>query len=360
MWRIIREALGGASPAVRRLMWRILALWIFMLALQAWDSRNASGAPGLAEALSVGLGVCGAAMLGLAYSLHLAMDEAAARAAPDARGPGVERVLLALPLVGFIAGVMVASAAVLMVVRGSLGAPWPLAVTGALVYGGLFVFAARVITGASTTLFAFASAQAEAAASAHADATAARLDALQARLNPHMLFNALNTVASLVRADPAAAERVVEDLSDVLRRGLDRSTETQSAVAAEVDYVRAWLAVEQARWGPALRLDWNVDPSTASALLPPFTLQPLVENALVHGVGARLDGGSIGIVVARDGADLVASVSDTGPGFAPGWREDTGLRVLRQRLDTLYGARASLTIDSTSRGARVTVRVPAE
>ncbi len=110
-------------------------------------------------------------------------------------------------------------------------------------------------------------------------------------MNPHFLFNALNTVASLVRSNPRAAEHVVENLSDVLRMTLARSAERMGTVDDELRYVQAYLALEQERWGDRLRVEGDVGEDARRWPLPPLTLQPVVENALRHGIGSRLVGG---------------------------------------------------------------------
>jgi LytS/YehU family sensor histidine kinase len=131
-----------------------------------------------------------------------------------------------------------------------------------------------------------------------------------------------------------------------------------TTVAEEVDYLRAFLALEQQRWGDRLRVAWNIAEDARSAAVPPLLLQPIVENALRHGIGSRMAGGSITIAVHRDDGRLVAAVSDDGEGFVPGWREGTGLSNVRQRLETLFGPDARLQIDALERGARVTVQIP--
>lgn len=358
MGSIIRDALASASPAVRTLVWRILGFCVVALLLQAWDSRDGQGTAGIAEIASVVLGLTGIALLGLAHSLHLVMQEAAARATPSGDGPGVQRVLLALPLVGFMAGISLGGAALLMVVRGLLGTEWPLVLVGVVLHTGLTIVAARVVVGSARTLFDFGVQQAELAATLRAAATSARLEALQEQMNPHMLFNALNTVASLVRTNPVAAERVVENLSDVLRMGLDRSGQSFTTVTAEVDYVRACLAIDRERWGNALTVEWHLAEGIGDVTVPTFLLQPLVENALKHGLGGRLEGGAIHIHVEPAGTDLHVVVEDDGVGFPRDWVEGVGLGNLRQRLFALYGARATLFVASPPTGARVEVRVP--
>src|SRR5690606_10777589 len=134
-----------------------------------------------------------------------------------------------------------------------------------------------------------------AAARAREAAAAAQLAALQAQLHPHFLFNALNTIASLVRTDARRAEATTENLARALRRTLVRSGRTHTTVAEERDFVCAYLAVEQERFGDRLDVAWAIEPATLPLRIPPMTLQPLVENALKHGIGERIEGGRVEI-----------------------------------------------------------------
>jgi len=357
MWPIVRDAFAGASAATRGQFRWIALSWIVMFALQVWDSRNGRGAAGVAEFLSAVFGMTGLALLGLAHGLQQAMAEAASRK-EHSRNPALQEVLIALPVLGFAAGALLSAATVLMLLRALLGAELPLAITGIAVYGGLLVVAQRTVARSTRTLFAHASHNATLAAEARSDAGAAQIQALQARMNPHFLFNALNTVASLVRSNPRAAEQVVQDLSDVLRRTLERSSGTSGTLRDEVEYLRSYLALEQQRWGDRLRVEWNVDDAALPAELPPLVLQPLVENSLKHGLTGILEGGTIR-VSARASADrLLLAVQDDGIGFARGWREGTGLGNLRQRLLTHYNGDASLDVSNHSSGARVAVDLP--
>jgi sensor histidine kinase YesM len=224
----------------------------------------------------------------------------------------------------------------------------------------VILYSARVTMDSTRFLYTHARDQAAAAERAQAEAADARLAALQAQMNPHFLFNALNTIASLVRTDARAAEATTENLAAILRRTLDRSRSTLSTVEDEADYLRAYLAIEQERYGERLSVDWDVDPDTLPLRIPPMTLQPLAENALKHGIGGRLEGGRMRISARRVDGALRLEVQDDGAGFAPDARDGTGLGNLRARLATLYGARASLTIDRLPRGARVTVQLPVE
>jgi signal transduction histidine kinase len=357
LWPIVTSALAGASPPVRRQLRWIAVAWVLMVLLQSWDSRDAHGAAGVAEFLSAVLGATGVALLGLAHTLNLTMQEAAARRRPD-EADAVQHVLLALPAAGFAAGVALGSAALLMGVRAALGAELALAVTGMVAYTVMMVLAARTVNRSALTLFQHASVHAAAAAQARSEAASAQFAALQARMNPHFLFNALNTVASLVRSNPPAAEQVVENLSDVLRQTMERSAAGTGTVEEELAYVRSYLALEQERWQDRLHVDWDVADAARARPLPPLVLQPLVENALRHGLGARMAGGRIRISVRAPAEATVVSVEDDGIGFPPQWREGTGLGNLRQRLRTLYGDDARLQVDSGSKGASVTVTVP--
>ena len=191
--------------------------------------------------------------------------------------------------------------------------------------------------------------------------TGARLAALQAQLNPHFLFNSLNTVNVLVRdGDNAAATRVIEQLSEVLRTSLSRSRDNEVSLDDELELVRQYLAVEQARFSDRLRPEINVSADLLSAAVPSFAIQHLVENAVRHGIARRTDAGRITITARRSGNFLEVSVADDGPGprdepSSPGH----GLHNTRERLRTLYGAAASLSLEATKPiGAVARLRIP--
>lgn len=190
--------------------------------------------------------------------------------------------------------------------------------------------------------------------------TGARLAALQAQLNPHFLFNSLNTIAVLVRGgDNRDAARVVEQLSDVLRRTLSHK-QAESALEDELELVRQYLAVEQARFSDRLRPAFDVDPSTLAAALPTFALQHLVENAVRHGIARRTEAGRVVIAARRDGDRLELTVEDDGPGIADDAPQTAGhgLENTRERLRTLYGDRGSLQVARKEQGTIATLRVP--
>jgi sensor histidine kinase YesM len=190
----------------------------------------------------------------------------------------------------------------------------------------------------------------------------ARLGALQAQLNPHFLFNSLNTVAVLSReGNSAAATRVVEQLSDVLRSTLDRSDANEVTVEDEMELVRQYLAVEQARFSDRLRPEFEIDPSTLGTAVPSFALQHLVENAIRHGISRRTEAGRLVIRSTRtaDGF-LELSVEDDGAGLVAATdRKGHGLDNTRERLKTLYGDQATLTVTPREpHGAIATLRLP--
>jgi LytS/YehU family sensor histidine kinase len=190
----------------------------------------------------------------------------------------------------------------------------------------------------------------------------ARFDALQAQVNPHFLFNTLNTIAVRVRdADTSGAARMIEQLSDVLRRTLKRDQPNEVALDEELDLVRQYLAIEQARFSDRLRPAFDVADDVRSAAVPSFAIQHLVENAIRHGIARRSDAGRVTVMARRRSGALVVTVADDGPGF----RDTTavaighGLENTRERLRGLYGDRASLTVtNAPSGGAIVMLTIP--
>ncbi|MDC8012162.1 sensor histidine kinase [Tahibacter soli] len=186
----------------------------------------------------------------------------------------------------------------------------------------------------------------------------ARLDTLSAQLNPHFLFNALNSIAELIHIDQDAADRMLVALSALLRRSL-ASPGHEVAVRDEVALVGQYLSIEQIRLGDRLGVRWAVDPDCLHALVPTLMLQPLAENAIVHGIARRRAPGVVEIAIRRTRATLVVEVSDDGSA-ADAPQRDTGsgigLANTRSRLRCLYGDRWSLTLH-TGDDARSVVRV---
>jgi two-component system sensor histidine kinase AlgZ len=142
--------------------------------------------------------------------------------------------------------------------------------------------------------------------------TAARLSELQSRIRPHFLFNTLNSAIALVREDPARAEVILEDLADLFRHALVDSGEAVS-LADEIELARRYLEIEQVRFGDRLQVEWSIDPAAAAARVPPLVLQPLVENAVKHGVEPSEAGAQVKISTQRRGATVVVKVTNTVP-----------------------------------------------
>jgi two-component system, LytTR family, sensor kinase len=163
----------------------------------------------------------------------------------------------------------------------------------------------------------------------------------------------------LVRdGNTGAASRMLELLSDVLRQVLRTDSTHETTLTEEIEFLRAYLAIEQVRFSDRLRPTIHVEPAIANSLVPRFILQPLVENALRHGIARRADAGVLSVRAHREGLDVVLTVQDDGPGLAPG-STGVGLANTRARLSALYGARASLEIANDPEGGVVaTVRLP--
>jgi|SRR5947207_8870003 len=199
------------------------------------------------------------------------------------------------------------------------------------------------------------------AARAEALASAARLDAIRARLNPHFLFNALHTLAALMKFRPAMAEVAIERLGDMLRYALKEDGRELVEFSEEYDFTRQYLAFEQLRYEDRLKVDLQVDPESFHYDIPPFSMQTLAENAVRHAISVRSEGGSIYIKCSCRDAKLIVTVRDDGPGGAAavGQSHQFGLRSLRERLRAAYGASADLQIHHGRDGFEASFVVPA-
>jgi LytS/YehU family sensor histidine kinase len=195
----------------------------------------------------------------------------------------------------------------------------------------------------------------------------AQLGALRMQLNPHFLFNSLNAITVLVRdQNTAAASRMLELLSDVLRQVLRAEASHETALSTELDFLERYLAIEQVRFSDRLRPRIEVGAAIRRALAPQLILQPLVENALRHGIARRADAGLLEVAARREGDTLVLTVRDDGPGLDkaldpgldPAATAGVGLANTRARLAALYGDRASLEIANAAGGVVATIRLP--
>jgi len=195
---------------------------------------------------------------------------------------------------------------------------------------------------------------------AEALAVAARLDALRARLNPHFLFNALHSLAALVKFRPAMAEGAIERLGDMLRYALKEDGRELVEFSEEYDFTRQYLAFEQLRYEDRLRVHLQIDPESFNFDIPPFSMQTLAENAVRHAISIRPEGGSIWIKCSCREDKLTVSVRDDGPGggCATGQSHQFGLRSLRKGLRAAYGPSTDLLVHSGPEGFEASFVVP--
>jgi two-component system LytT family sensor kinase len=174
----------------------------------------------------------------------------------------------------------------------------------------------------------------------------ARLSALRSQIDPHFLFNTLNAVSALVERDPRGVRRMIARLSELLRHSLDGAGEPEVTLRQELEFADRYLEIMRIRFQGSLEVEQRVDEGMMDAMVPSLVLQPLVENAVKHGVGRLRGVGRIEIEARRDGARVILTVRDNGPGMegaAPA-REGVGLRNTRERLAQLYGDDAKLTL----------------
>ncbi len=191
--------------------------------------------------------------------------------------------------------------------------------------------------------------------------TEARLQALQMQLNPHFLFNTLNAIASLMHKDVDAADRMIVRLSELLRYALDSTDEQEVPLHQELDFLGRYLDIQRARFGERLVIRQEIAPDVLDARVPNLILQPLVENAIEHGIEPRARAGEILLRAFRRGAMLILEVQDNGKGLAPGGKpaEGIGLANTRARLQQLYGASQRLELQPASpEGLVVHIELP--
>ena len=215
-----------------------------------------------------------------------------------------------------------------------------------------------IVVGLSYAIRAHRRVRAEEAAAADARLLAqqAQLTALRAQINPHFLFNALHTVGALVTTDATRADRALERLGDLLRYALDAGDEV--FFSQEWKFTEDYLAFEQLRLGSRLRIDAEAGPAVLGLLVPPLILQPLVENAVRHGIADRADGGRILLRARVERGRLIMEVTDDGRGDLGNKADGLGLGSVRRRLAALYGDNASVDVDTTGGGFAVRLALP--
>jgi signal transduction histidine kinase len=243
-------------------------------------------------------------------------------------------------------------------IPGFLGSPRAIAVSGA--YTVLFTITFSGIAYA-IAFYRESIARAHAIEGMRVVLAEAELRALRAQVQPHFLFNTLNTIAALVRVNPAEAEDTITRLADVFRYSLRASDHAHARLSDELEFVRSYLEIERTRFGERLRVTEHIEPGLESLAVPSLLLQPLVENAVRYAVAPRAEGGTVGLAARRDGDFLVLEVSDDGPGM-----NDTtsasgngfGLHSVRERLRAA-GPPHALDIQSApGAGTRIRVTIP--
>ena len=306
------------------------------------------------------------------------------RVSLEPRGNRAGRVLLFLGL-GFATAIFVDTAMHLVrenlfdfpqPPRGRRGPPvtWRTGIERLWFLDDLIVYFAVLATGIARDIFARYRARHDEtvrltaqAAQLQAQLAEARLAVLSAQLNPHFLFNTLHAVSSLVERDPRGVRRMIARLSELLRVTLEGTSEQEIPLSRELELLRLYLDIMEVRFQGKLTLDIDPDDDVMDALVPSFVLQPLVENAVMHGVSKVEGKGRIELRARRTGDDLVITVRDNGPGIdalpsaagapvehprGPGGG-GVGLRSTRARLEQLYGAEHTLSLRPAADGGTV-------
>jgi two-component system, LytTR family, sensor histidine kinase AlgZ len=187
---------------------------------------------------------------------------------------------------------------------------------------------------------------------------AARLTELQSRIRPHFLFNTLNSAIALVRAEPAKAEALLEDLSELFRSALIDQGDAV-ALSQEIELAKRYLAIESVRFGKRLRVVWAIDPLTLNAKLPPLLLQPLVENAVKHGVEPSATGAEIKISTQRRSSMIVIKITNTAPGGQGSAGHGVALKNVQDRLRLLHDVQARFRCTWVNGIYQVRMEIPA-
>ncbi len=262
-----------------------------------------------------------------------------------------------LPLCGFATGVGAQTGAAgvrLMAARG-LHVPFALWHAAASIPANAFGLLLLLLVVNEARIRADSERNRMAAERAHTLVAEAQLNALRARIHPHFLFNTLTSIAALCGIAPDRAEAATLKLSQLMRRALDSNLAAPLGLEEEIDYVRSYLEIEQHRFGPRLKIVWEIDPACGLAQIPGFAVQTLVENAITHGVGPQMGPVQVRIVARRFREKALIAVMDDGQGMdattrthalqAEGERQH-GLGILTQQLVLLHGARARLRLFS--------------
>ena len=235
--------------------------------------------------------------------------------------------------------------------RGGRSAFSPLREIGRLRFlNQLLIYLAVLATGFAREFFLRDQRRQRQEAHLQAQLAEARLDALRMQINPHFLFNTLHAVSALVERDPGGVRRMISRLSELLRHTIDSRAADEVPLREELAFLRRYIEIMEIRFQGRLHVEMQADDDTLDALVPNLILQPIVENALEHGVNRAAGEGQIAISARRDGPRLVLSVRDNGPGIDTQNESGVGLGNTRARLEQLYGDRAVLTLRNADGG----------
>ena len=230
----------------------------------------------------------------------------------------------------------------------------------------VLVFAMLLVVGRTAAVSDRARRSALRESKLEAELARAHLEALRLEIQPHFLFNTLNSIAALIRlqANEKALDMLL-GLGALMRATIDRPPDHLTTLATEVDFVRQYLDLQGARFGDRLDVTFTIDPATLPVMVPSFLLQPIVENALRHGVARKPGRCHLEVSATLEGPSLRVQVTDDGAGLVPGFSLDqnagTGLRNIRVRLQQLFGVGARLTVDSRQGGGTIVdITMPAD
>jgi two-component system, LytTR family, sensor kinase len=193
--------------------------------------------------------------------------------------------------------------------------------------------------------------------------TEARLNVLRMQLDPHFLFNALNTISSQVERDPKLTRRMIEHLGDLLRMSIESKDKQEVPLSEEMEFLAPYLEIQKIRFGKNLKIEIQIEPEVQNAIVPSLMLQPLVENAIRHGISHRATGGTVIVLAERVDDHLEISVRDDGVGLPPRWTLESsaglGLSVTRERVKSLYpNGESSFAVHPLKNGVEVDIFLP--
>ncbi|HEX9887523.1 MAG TPA: histidine kinase [Longimicrobiales bacterium] len=275
--------------------------------------------------------------------------------------------LRALPVHLLLNGLLLlASAALVLGARRLFSIPTSGSVTAALIGGintSLLAYWTIVLLSHAARYYTEGRARALRESELAAQLSEARLDALRAQLHPHFLFNTMHAISAFLREDPDKAEAMLAELAELLRMALEGDGEHLVPLSREIDFMERYLSIQKARLGERLTLEMDLSRDAGDAVVPAMLLQPLLENAVEHGVARRRAPGRVRVRIAREGERLRLEVADDGPGIAPEDRDPSrwrvGLRNTRERLAQLYGDDHAFELaDLSPHGLLVRVDIP--